>query len=1414
MIALFFGSVRFTQHTRESEVEVMKAALKHLGLPVLAALILCASQSVHAATLTWDPGHTPAAPSGGSGNWDATSANWSNGATDVVWTDTTGTDTAVFSGTAGTVKLVTGITANGITIGTAGYVITNNTLTLAGTTPTITSNANGAINSILAGAAGLTTAGTATLSLGGTNTYTGATSIGGNGTVVLNNPSALGAAGAGNGTSVASGSTLQIACGGSIAEILTINGTGVGGTAGAVFVSASVTSTANVAAATASTINVADGSIWTIGTSNPSITATGAVTKIGLGTLAVITSTNGAGGFVLNAGLFTANGNVNLNSGNIQVNSGATLQTTGGANAIADGVLVTVASGGVFDFSQNSTETINTLTLNGSGIGGFGAWVSNVQNGTTLTSTNGIVLNANSTIGSPNNLATPSVISGAFTLTKVRNGALTSTISGTNTPFGTGSLQHNGGTLALTPGAAAAGLTGVSAATTSTFGYGGGSILALTHNGANQLTYTIGNAAPSVTVLGRTTPGTLQISTSAATLTTLGVLEEFVVNGLTSAANVNGIYNPTIVAQNGNVGTFVKYSATAGAGFVDAASGTSSYTARNAAVVIPANEISDVTGSFTATTASNPFALRVGAFTLTNGGTTTVNGAAGQAGVILNSTATASTIAGGTLAFGASEGVIFTATTGAGNGTISSAISGTGGLTKFGPGTLVLSGTNTYSGGTNVNQGVLSISADANLGATAAANLVTLNGATLSSSNTTAFTLNANHGIAIGLNGGTINGAATGAHFILGTANMLTGSGLLTITGAATTDSVLSSNATQGFSGPMTVASGRIILNTTNITNPFGTGDITVNGTGEIFVQNTGSVWPNRLFISTTGGEARGAVRSGSGGTFNGNVALLANATLSTDGVATTTYNGNISGGFTLTVNGTGSATAASKMVFTGNNTHAATTVNDILNINSDAALGAPNGLLTLNTTPTLQAGANNINLAIRPITITAGAIATIDTQANNMAIGGVIAATTGAIIKAGSGALTLSGINLYSGATTVSAGTLTVTGSIASSTSTVSSGGTLNGTGVTGPITINAGGVVSGVLTTGAVQVNANGSLLGSVTGAVQVSSGGIVSPAGAGTAGAISTGALTLAQGGNINLDLVAPGSSDSIAVTGNADLNGFVNVISSSPATGNYTIMTYTGTLVNGGANLAVGTLPFGFTGSLDFSTAGVVKLTINAATTRTWTALGADTLWSDVANWDGGVSIPSPGDAVIINSAGTNVTVNVAVDISGMSINRNTAVIIDSATGGTLGIRNGGISITGTTTVTISAPVVLEASQSWLLSSGSVTASNSISGNFTLTKGGAGTLFFTAANTYGATVISAGTLQIDNGGAAGTLGTGGVLDDGTLAFGRSDNPTISNVVSGTGAVQQLGSGVLILNSVNTYTGATTVSTGTLR
>jgi outer membrane autotransporter protein len=103
---------------------------------------------------------------------------------------------------------------------------------------------------------------------------------------------------------------------------------------------------------------------------------------------------------------------------------------------------------------------------------------------------------------------------------------------------------------------------------------------------------------------------------------------------------------------------------------------------------------------------------------------------------------------------------------------------------------------------------------------------------------------------------------------------------------------------------------------------------------------------------------------------------------------------------------------------------------------------------------------------------------------------------------------------------------------------------------------------------------------------------------------------------------------------------------------------------------------------------------------------------------------------------------------------------------------------------------------------------------ISGTGAVNQIGTGTTVLTGANTYtGDTTISAGTLQLGNGGTSGSV-VGDIVNNGTLAFNRSDELDLSGVISGTGFVNQIGTGTTVLTGTNTYTGGTTITTGVLQ
>ena len=103
---------------------------------------------------------------------------------------------------------------------------------------------------------------------------------------------------------------------------------------------------------------------------------------------------------------------------------------------------------------------------------------------------------------------------------------------------------------------------------------------------------------------------------------------------------------------------------------------------------------------------------------------------------------------------------------------------------------------------------------------------------------------------------------------------------------------------------------------------------------------------------------------------------------------------------------------------------------------------------------------------------------------------------------------------------------------------------------------------------------------------------------------------------------------------------------------------------------------------------------------------------------------------------------------------------------------------------------------------------------ISGTGSVQQNGTGITVLTGNSTYtGGTTINAGTLQLGNGGTTGNI-VGNVIDKGILTFDRSDVLTFGGTISGTGSVQQNGTGTTILIGNNTYTGVTTISAGTLQ
>ena len=323
---------------------------------VLGVLALMAG-AANAAALTWDPGHTPATPSGGAGTWDLTSANWSNGTSDVAWSDTTGTaDIAVFSGTAGTVTLSTNLGALGLSFTMTGYTISGtgtlklgvsgidaSTLTTGTTTiasaATVVASQNWNVGSgaalALSGAVGASNL-TATLTGAGTVTLSGTTDNAGlaatvtSGTLVLAKTSTSSVHALGGATTVGGG-TLRLGGSGGDQIYFGVTVAVNSGTFDLNGLSEGIDALDGAAAGTITNSVAATAGTLTTGGNNGGGTYTGSIqngsgttslVKGGTGTLTLSGTSGFSGGVTISGGSLTLTGTTDVGTSTISVNGG------------------------------------------------------------------------------------------------------------------------------------------------------------------------------------------------------------------------------------------------------------------------------------------------------------------------------------------------------------------------------------------------------------------------------------------------------------------------------------------------------------------------------------------------------------------------------------------------------------------------------------------------------------------------------------------------------------------------------------------------------------------------------------------------------------------------------------------------------------------------------------------------------------------------------------------------------------------------------------------------------------------------------------------------------------------------------------------------------------------------------------
>ena len=372
-----------------------------------------------------------------------------------------------------------------------------------------------------------------------------------------------------------------------------------------------------------------------------------------------------------------------------------------------------------------------------------------------------------------------------------------------------------------------------------------------------------------------------------------------------------------------------------------------------------------------------------------------------------------------------------------GTTTFAGVISGEGSLTKDRTNTLTLSNSNTYGGKTTIADGTLSIN-NVNTSATANQSLGTNAAVDLGVAITSSGILN--YTGAAGTLAKNINVLGNGLDTIQNN-----GTGLLTLSGNVVKDGTV-----------LTLKGGNLGIDVTGtISGSSVNSDLIIDGgtttlsaantyIGPTSIINGATLNANALDALPTSGGDRTAVsmdQTGIGGStlalvgFDQSIASLTgvnssrvnlngnNLTIGTTGGATT-FAGIISGaGGSLTKDGASTQVLSGENNYTGTTTISAGTLqagaDNAFSAGSATTLGAA-GTLDLNdsaNTINALAGAAGSKVLLGSATLTTG-------DATNTTFAGVIS-ETGNVIKQGTGILTLSGTNTYTGTTTISAGTL-----------------------------------------------------------------------------------------------------------------------------------------------------------------------------------------------------------------------------------------------------------------------------------------------------------------------------------------------------------------------------------------------------
>ncbi|WP_431289272.1 autotransporter-associated beta strand repeat-containing protein [Roseateles chitinivorans] len=332
--------------------------------------------------------------------------------------------------------------------------------------------------------------------------------------------------------------------------------------------------------------------------------------------------------------------------------------------------------------------------------------------------------------------------------------------------------------------------------------------------------------------------------------------------------------------------------------------------------------------------------------------------------------------------------------------TYSGTITGAGSLGKASAGTLILSGTNSFSSGLNIQAGEVQAQlVSLGTGAIRDDGVLRLNptaDGTLTQALTGTGSLIKEGARQLTLNGNVqLGGSAqiSGGTLAVGSSGTLTAGSVQLSTSGATLDLSATTHATtipalSGVAGT-TIRTASQALFVGDASNQIYAG--TVTGSGRLSKEGSGS-----LTLTGTNTYAGGTVISagtlvGSSASFGAN-AIVDNAALVVNQTANGSMGNAISGTGSLTKQGAGTLTLSGTNSYTGGTTIGAGTV-------AGSATSFGSGEIV-----------DNASLVLN--------------QASAATFGNVVSGT-GSLTKQGAGALTLSGTNTYAGGTTINAGTL-----------------------------------------------------------------------------------------------------------------------------------------------------------------------------------------------------------------------------------------------------------------------------------------------------------------------------------------------------------------------------------------------------